>query len=236
MFRLLGGLVVVFAFAALAWMALLPFVVTERIRARTGFEATVERLVANPFTGEIEVRGLVLRNPAEFPVREFVEVRSLRAEVRLRSLWGARTEFETVAVDVGAVTLVKSPSGAINAEVFEAVPAAGKRAFLVRTLRLKVGRLVVADHSRRTPTTREQALDMDAVFPEVTEVEQVATTPALQPLGAVAAVLLQLVPGEWGTSVDAVARSGAGRLKDLGRKAGEGVKGFFDALEESKKP
>ncbi len=235
MFKLLVFLVVVFAFAALAWMALLPFVVTERIRARTGFEATLERLVANPFTGEIELRGLVLRNPAEFPVREFIEVKSLRAEVRLRSLWGARTEFDVVAVEVGAVTLVKGPSGAINAEMFEAATA-GKRAFRVRTLRLKVGRLVVADHSRRTATTQEQALNVDAVFSEVTDVEQVATTPALQPVGAVAAVLLQLVPGELGHSVDEAARSGAGRLKDLGRKAGEGVKGFFDALEESKKP
>jgi hypothetical protein len=31
-------------------------------------------------------------------------------------------------------------------------------------------------------------------------------------------------------------KSGAGLLKDAGRKAGEKIKGYFDALEESRKP
>lgn len=237
--KLLVFLVVVFACAALAWMALLPFVVTKRIQERTGFEATLERLVANPFTGDFEATGLRLRNPAEFPVREFIEVRTLRANLRLRSLGSARTEFDAVTIDVGTITLVKGPTGAINAERFAAAAETARstrRPFRVRTLRLKVDRLMVVDHSRLTPTTQEQALNVNAEFPDVTEIQAVANTPALQPLGAMAEVLLQLVPGEFGTSVDELARSGAGLLNEVGRKAGEGVKGFFDALEESKKP
>lgn len=240
LFKLLMFLVVLAAFAALAWMLLLPFVVTARIRERTGFDATVERVVVNPLSGEFDVRGLVLRNPDEFPVREFVELKTVRGHVGVRSLWSERTEFDAMTIEVGTITLVKAPSGAINAEVFERNAAAGapegRRAFLVRQLRLAVGRLVVVDDSSRQRATEERALAMEQVRTDVTSVEEMFASPALRPLGPVVDVLFSLVPGELGASLDQAAKTGAGFLKEAGRKTGEGMKGFFDALEESKKP
>lgn len=238
-FKLLVLLAVLSAFAALAWMVLLPFVVTARIRERTGFEAGVARVVANPFNGEFDVRGLVLRNPADFPVRDFVALEQVSGTVRVRSLFSERTEFDAITMEVGAITLVKAENGAINAEAFEravARRAAGRRAFAVRELRLRVDRLVVVDYSGGRPRSEEQALGKEQVYREITAMEQVFEAAALQPLAPVAEVLLSLVPGEIGASITTAASAGAERLKEAGRKTGEGVKGFFDALEESKKP
>jgi hypothetical protein len=239
-FKLLIFLVVLTAFAALAWMLLLPFVVTARIRERTGFEATVQRVVVNPLSGEFDLRGLVLRNPAEFPVREFVELKTVRGHVRVGSLWSERTEFDAMTIEVGTITLVKAPSEAINAEVFERNVAAdarkGQRAFLVHELRLRVERLIVVDHSGRQPAREERALAVEQVQRDVTSVGEMFTSAALRPLAPVVDVLFRLVPGELGVSLDQAAKTGAELLKEAGRKTGEGVKGFFDALEESKKP
>ena len=60
------------------------------------------------------------------------------------------------------------------------------------------------------------------------------------PLAPVGVALKGLVPGELGDAIgDAVkgaGKAGAGFFKSVGHKAGEKVKGFFDALEESRKP
>ena len=55
---LLGGL------GAILWVVLLPTAVAVLVRERTGFAVKVDRLSVNPFTGNVSVHGLVLKNPA----------------------------------------------------------------------------------------------------------------------------------------------------------------------------
>lgn len=110
--------VVLAAVGALAWMLLLPILVTAQIRARTGFEVSVASLSCNAFTGRLIMRGLVLGNPRTFPARDFVELQEFRAEAELGSLFSERLVLDALTVDFRKVMLVRRADGRTNAEVF----------------------------------------------------------------------------------------------------------------------
>ena len=88
--KLLALLAVLGAATALGWMLLLPVVVVAQLRERTGFDATVETLSCNVFSGRIAVRGLVVKNPASFPIGDFLD---LRAFLR-KPTWGRSSPTE----------------------------------------------------------------------------------------------------------------------------------------------
>ena len=250
--QLLVLLAVVLSAAALAWMLFLPLVLTTQLRQRTGFDTTVRSLAVNPFTGTVEVRGLVLANPPTFPLRDFVEVREFYADVDMLSLWSERPVISTVVLDVASVTLVKRENGQTNAEAFQhnlTLAADGQPRppssrpplrFLIRRLKVRIDRLVIADHTTRLPTSREYHLGLNQNYTDVTELKQLFAPAALLSLAPVGAALHGLVPGDLGRalndSVMGTSKSGAGWLKEVGRKAGQKAKEYFDALEESKKP
>jgi uncharacterized protein involved in outer membrane biogenesis len=251
-FKLLVTLAVIFAALALAWMLFLPAVVTAQLRQRTGFDATVQRLVVNPLTGTVELRGLVVTNPPTFPVADFVELREFRADADVFSLFSDRAVFNSMLLDVASVTLVKREDGVSNAEAFQQHltatdrtpsvprPAPTSRRFLVRQLTVRMDRLVIADHSTRLPRSREYRLRLNQSYRDVTDVKQLLAPAALQSLAPVAEALTGLVPGDLGQAIgDTVknaTKAGEKLLRSTGRKAGEKVKGYFDALEESRKP
>lgn len=248
LFKLLVFLVVVAAIGALAWMVLLPSVFTKRIRAMTGFDASVESLVVNPLSGEVRVRGFVLENPPTFPLSEFLELREFRAKARTRTLFSEQLVIDSMVIDLPRVTLVKRDDGTTNAQAFEKNlkearereprPPSSKpaRTYLVRELRLRVDELVVADHSGRRPSVRTFTLGIAQDYRDVTSLEQLLTPAALRPLAPVAVAVSGFVPGDLGVAIEEAARSGADTLKEAGRKTTEAVRGIFDALEESRKP
>lgn len=252
MFNLLVALAVIFAAAALAWMLFLPAVLTAQLRQRTGFDASVQSLAVNPFTGTVKLKGLVVTNPPTFPVRDFVELREFNADAVVFSLFSDRVVFNSILLDVASVTLVKREDGQSNAGAFQhhlettdgnrvAPPSSrSSRRYLIRRLTVRVDRLVIADHSSRLPRSREYRLGLNQSYTDVTEVKQLLAPAALQSLAPVAEALNGLVPGDLGVAIgDAVkgaTKAGENLLKAAGRKAGEKVKGYFDALEESRKP
>lgn len=246
MLRLLMFLVVIFAFAALGWMIFLPVVVTQQLRSRTGFDAKVQRVSVNPFTGSMDLRGFVVTNPPNFPTHEFIELRAFAANARIWSLFSEQLVFDTMAVDLTRITLVKRQDGKTNAQVFEenwtdahqrlVAAKRSSRQVLVHRLNLKVDRLVIADHSLRQPTVKEFTLGLHQTYVDVTELKQLFAPAVLQNLAPVAAAISGLIPGEMGEVLGAAGKSGVELLKEVGQRAEVKVKGLFDALEESKKP
>jgi uncharacterized protein involved in outer membrane biogenesis len=252
LFKLLVVLVALSAVLALAWMLFLPLVLTTQLRRRTGFDATVQSLAVNPFTGRVALRGLVLTNPPAFPDREFVEVREFSAGAEVFSLLSDRLVFTFIDVDVAGLTLVKCDNGQANTEVFRrnltqapASPtqpsaAAPPRRFLIRRLTVRFDRLVIIDHTGRQPASRDYRLGLNHTYTNVSDPSQLFAPAVLQSLGPVGEALDAFVPGRLGRTLTdtlkGAAKSGAGFLKEAGRKAGEKVKEYFDALEESRKP
>jgi hypothetical protein len=251
-FKLLVFLAVVFAAVAMAWMLFLPVVFTTQLRQRTGFDATVESLAVNPFTGTVELRGLVVTNPPTFPVRDFVQLRRFHADAELFSLLTDRPVFTSVILDVSKVTLVKRDDRQTNAGAFQdhltgtgadpvlPLPARPTHGFLIRRLTVRIDEIVIADHTGRVPAVQDYKPGFTQTYLEVTSVKQLLAPAALSGLMPVGAALDGLLPGALGRAlsetVKDAAKSGAGLLKAAGRRTGEKIKGYFDALEESKKP
>jgi hypothetical protein len=239
-FNLMLFLAILFACLAVAWMILLPFAVTKLVQERTGFGLEIQTFYANPFTANLEVRGLVITNPPAFPRKDFVEVREFRADAQLFSLFSHRPVIDYMVVNMTEITLVKDQRGLINTRVFQeglarpspdAQPpaAAPGREFLIKRLQVRLDRLVIADYSRRKPDVHEFTLNFSHTYENVTSAKQLAAPFAdiFAPLaGAIGGILPE---------TDAALRAAGGRVKETGRKTGEAVKGLFDALEKTLK-
>jgi hypothetical protein len=233
-------LAILFACLAVAWMILLPFAVTRFVQERTGFGIEIQSLYANPFTANLELRGLVITNPPAFPRKDFVDVREFRAGARLFSLFGHRPVIDYIVVNMTGITLVKDQRGLINTKVFQeglAGPsphppppaAAPAREFLIKRLQVRLDRLVIADYSRRKPDVREFTLNFSHTYENVTSAKQLAA-PFADIFAPVAGAIGGILP-----ETDAALRAAGGRVKETGRKTGEAVKGLFDALEKTLK-
>jgi uncharacterized protein involved in outer membrane biogenesis len=228
-------------------MLFLPQIVTTQLRKRTGFDATIQRLSVNPVTGTVEMRGFVLTNPPTFPVSDFIELREFRANAKASTLFSNQPVFDRMLVNAATVTLVKRQDGRTNAEAFQGnledherktlvAKSDARRGILVRELELRVDRLVIIDHSLRVPSRREFTLNLRQTYADVTSIDQLLAPAALRQLAPVAVAIGDLLPRDLGKLFNEAGSSGSGLLQEVGRKAGERVKGFFDALEESKKP
>lgn len=248
--KLLLALVAVSATVALAWMLLLPGLVTAQLRQRTGFEANVASLMVNPFTGRIVARGFVLNNPPTFPRAEFLQVRSFEAEAEMFTLFTDKPVFTRVVLDVGLLALVRRPDGKTNAGVFqnyllEDVPGPAlrrtdrekpPRAFLIRRLEVRFDRLLIADHTRREPAVNEYPLKLERTFTDITDSRQLVLPGSLDELFALGRAVGTLLPEDASQALDRAMRSGTDTVRELTRRNRPVMPGFTDALEESKKP
>ncbi|HXQ82260.1 MAG TPA: hypothetical protein VN775_13160 [Opitutaceae bacterium] len=250
---LLGG---VLALVALAWMMLLPAVVEHELRAVTGFEFRVAVLTANPFSGRVVVRGLVANNPPGYPAPDFVELRELRSAVEVFSwIFSDRIVIDDLDLDVGTIVLMRRHDGRTNAGDFMAAFAAGGTGppaaapapaprkptrYLVKNLRLRLDRLVVADYSGAQPDEKTYQLHIDQTCSDVTDPRQLLVPGVVRSLHG---FLLRhdvgrLLPGDLGSALSA-AVGGAEHIgsdvKGAGKKTGEYLKGLLDKLEQSPK-
>ena len=245
-FRLLLFVAFLAAGLVLAWMILLPPALTRFVRGRTGFTMEIQTLYVNPFAGRLELRGLAVTNPPAFPNPAFTEVRAVRVDWQVSSLFSQRLVVDDAVIDVAGITLVRDQHGAVNAALFQerlvgaASPARAptgapgeakgrEQEFLIKRLQVRCDRLVIADYSGRQPAVRELALNFNHTYENVTSAQQLAAL-----LGEL------LVPGagtvgSLGPEAGTAPRGAGSSLKETGRKTGEPVKGFFDALEKSLK-
>lgn len=244
-------LAALFAVGALAWMTLLPYVVTSQLRRLTGFDVAIETLMVNPFTGTIRARGLVVNNPPTFPRPEFLQVREFEAEADLVSLFTRRPVVDQLKLDIGLLALVKRANGRTNLEVFrgylDAPPSPDRpmpakperstgRAFTIRRLSVRFDRLVLADYSGAKPVVNDYPVKLDRTFTNVTDSRQLLLPDSLAQLFALGGAVGSLLPEDIGKVLDNALHSGRDLLQGVRRPDTEAFHGFSDALEESKKP
>ena len=159
-------LVCAFAMLAFGWMLLLPGLFTSVIENRTGFPARVDSFYANPFTGEVRMRGLVVVNPAGFAEGQFLDLQQFSAKADLFSLLAGNPVLDMTTLDVARITVVTNAQGANNLDLAyrrlatssakktaaPAKPGAPAQAssseplqFLVRNLDVRLNEVVVKD-------------------------------------------------------------------------------------------
>jgi hypothetical protein len=247
--KLLIVFVVVFAVVALAWMLFLPAIVTGTLQRRTGFPVKVESLAVNPFTAKVQLRGLLIENPAGFPVPDFVQLREFHAEAELTTLFSDRLVFDVAVLDVAQVALVKNPAGQSNAALFQerltgvarpapgrpgpAEPAKKSQEFLIRHLMLRFDKVLIVDATGGKPNTREYRLGVNQTYENVTSPVQIAL-PLVTKISALGGSLGDFA-GKLGVDTLDAAKKTGGTLLDAGKKAGETLKGLFQSLEQNPK-
>ncbi|MDP2137371.1 MAG: hypothetical protein Q8J74_05910 [Candidatus Didemnitutus sp.] len=236
---------------ALAWVLLLPKIVASVVRSKTGFELTINELSVNPLTAKVRLAGLVVKNPPGWTETAFLNLRALRADAELMSLFKGRLIADEIVVDVTHVTLVKNSEGIFNILVFQEgltgpaspagagspKPETGKSPeFLIRRLMVKFDRLTYADHSGRKPVVREYNL---AINRELRDVDSVAAL--VSPFqGAALSVVSDAVGGMFQDATQLLQNSGdlvkdaGGTLKETGKKAGDTLKGLMQSLDKKK--
>ncbi len=246
-----------FALAALGWMLFLPMLVERELRQVTGFDVRIEVLAANPFTGHVSVRGLRATNPPGYPSPDFVRLRELHADVNEYSwLFTDRLYIDDMFVDAEAVQIVRQHNGRSNAAELTAAfsgappgtaqgakPVAPSKPlkFLIRTLRIRLDRLVIADYTLATPEVRTYNLNIDHSFTNISQAKQLLVPDVVRSLYSfgLRRDTEQLLPGDFGRALaDAVGAAAhvGDKLKEAEHKTGQYLKGLLDKLEQSAKP
>jgi hypothetical protein len=247
----LGGIL---ALVALAWMAFLPAAVEHELRTVTGFDVHVSSLSANPFTGRVVARGFTASNPATYPKPDFIEVRRMRAEMNLFSLaFSERIRINDLDLDVDRIELIRRHDGRSNAGDFMAAfikpsePSSqptplGKRThYFVKTLHLRLDRLVVADYTGSKSYEKSYDLRIDQTYTDVIDSRQLLTPDVVKRIHSFGLhhEVSELLPGDFGRALaDAVGGMAQveAKVQETVIKTGDAVKGALDKLDQSPKP
>ena len=248
MLKMLMCLVCVAAILAMGWMLFLPGLLTSVLEKRTGFVARVDSIYANPFKGEINLRGLVMVNPAGFRHAEFLDLRQFTAKADLLSLFGDHPVIDMSTIDVARVTVVTNSEGVNNVDLLSrrlswlpdkkakakgATPDDSPLKFLIRHLDVKLGEVVVVNDSGKTPGQHATDLNFQKSYTDVTSGSQflAETAPSLNGVA-----LATLLPGDTGRALDEAVKQALPRQTYAFRRAGEKDSPFMPTLEEKPKP
>jgi uncharacterized protein involved in outer membrane biogenesis len=236
--KLLLFIVVLFVLGAIGWVFLLPRVVVSQIHSKTGFKVTVDHMVVNPLTANVSIKGMVLKNPEDWPEDNFVDLREFRAEANLGSLFSDRMVANEVVIDVAQCTLVKNKNGQFNAKAFSdalsgtdsaAKPKTTekKKAFLIKHLVLKFDTLVYSDYSVAKPTSKKYDLKLNRELRDVDSVAKIVNPITTASIGVLADALNSALNNNPNLLKDA-----ASALQGVSKKTGEKLKGLLDSLEK----
>jgi hypothetical protein len=249
MLKMLMCLVCVAAMMALGWMLFLPGLLTSVIEKRTGFITRVDSIYANPFKGEIHLRGLVMANPVGFGHSEFLDLRQFTAKADLLSLLGDHPVIDMSTIDVARVTVVTNAQGVNNVDLLSrrlawlpdkkakakspADPVDSPLKFLIRHLDVHLGEVVVVNDSGKTPETHLTPLNFQHSYSNITSGDKFLadTAPSLNGV-----TLAALLPGDAGRALADATQRALPRQTYAFRRAGESGSSAMPTLEEKPKP
>ena len=262
--KLLVFLIIFAGVITAAWIILLPPILTSTIRKRTGFDAKVERFVLNPFTSRVELTGFLVTNPAGFPRKEFVEIRSFSADADLMTLFSHRLIIERARVHVANMGVIRNGSGTLNRTLFydrlfpvktkpkdpadarnakkgpaEKKPEPVERAIpevFIKELEVQIDSCVVADYARPAPFIRRYDLAFKESYRDVLNTKQLLRPLAARGLSSVGLALQALIPGDLGKSFAAIIEGSEATKDKDPKKAPDPLKTIVDSLEQNNKP
>jgi hypothetical protein len=157
--------------ASMAWITMLPTLISTVVRVRTGYGVEFNRFSANPFTGKFQVQGLLVKNPPAWTETAFLQVRELRIDFDIMPLLRGRFVADDFFLDLAQLTVVRSEEGENNVMLFKAKlrppkekvpgdpdapppPPPENMGMVVRKATVRFDKLVYADYAGRRPRVR----------------------------------------------------------------------------------
>ncbi len=171
----------------------------KALSAQTGFGVELGRLHLGWNLSSFEVEGARLLNPPDFPVRDALDLRTVRVVVAPLSLFTREIRIREVVLDVAKLVVVRKADGESNAERLggkkrsgggggrgaptppeEPAPGETKtkepRAFRIERLVLKVGAVEMHDFTKAKdggePAVTAMNLNLEQEHHDVTSVQQ----------------------------------------------------------------
>lgn len=142
----------------------------------TGFPLTVGSMDLDLFKNKVTLMEVKLENPADFPVKNFVEMPRLHVEYRPGSFFSSQPHLNFLDLAISNIVVVRNAKGETNLERLkgvggrEAKPASTDATqFRVDTLHLSVGTLTYRDYTKNPPTVRTIPANVDATYKDITE-------------------------------------------------------------------
>lgn len=248
-------MLVVAAIATLAWIIILPRVITGSASELTGFPTRLGSLYVNPFTGVFQGRAMVMQNPPDWGGEALAEVGVVSGQVDVLSLRKKTAVFEKLRIEIDRLVVIVDAQGRTNIEAmgsrFSAAPPVDPFAgsdyataglwgggedpsdFLIEQLDLHIGVIEIHDHGTNPVSRIRDDLDYQHTYTDVRRYEQLITSKLLSQLAKSPATLRVLLSSGL---LGGAGENRSGGLQQLFERAGGALNSFLQGLEQTGKP
>jgi hypothetical protein len=107
-------------------------IIVKMVRSAGGFDITIDKLSVGMLLPTIEISGVKILNPTNFPIREAVEINRLFIRYDRTALMGNHGHVPEIDLDLARVVMIRGKSGDVNlerlAEIEAPQPAVAKAA------------------------------------------------------------------------------------------------------------
>ncbi|MDW8343985.1 MAG: AsmA family protein [Verrucomicrobiae bacterium] len=177
---------VVVLFFARNWLA--RHIVQTAVKQVTGLPLQVASVHVDLMRSQLDVRGIRLQNPPDFPETRFVDMPRLSVNYSLPSLLTGRKHVRKIHIEIDQLVLVKNQRGESNVQKLRGVrsgEATSQASYRLDELRVRIGKVIIKDYSRARPTERTIVLNLDRTYRNITEQTSITRLVLVTMLGPV---------------------------------------------------
>lgn len=220
-------------FFARNWLA--RHAVQTAVKQVTGFPLTIASVNLDLFRSHLDVRGVRLENPSDFPDRLFVEMPHLYVDYTLGSLLTGRNHVREMQIHIDHLVLVKNAKGESNVQRLRGITSSdspSRATYRLDQLRVRVGKVTIKDYTRARPTERTLTLNLDRTYRNITDQTSITRLVLMTMLGPIPLPEFGIRPAELSRGLESVTDA-AGKALGTAAETLEGAgRGVVDTLKK----
>jgi uncharacterized protein involved in outer membrane biogenesis len=184
---IIGIIVVIIVVLLIFKNVLIKTAVEQGTKRTTGLELAIGDMDVGLLASKVDITGMQLLNPAEFPDKIMIDISQLVVDVELASFFKKQAHVQTLALDLKEFIVVRNKDRKLNLSVLKSVSEKQKRAkkpvdqkerkkekeapqVTIDTLILKIGKVIYKDYSwGKKPFTKTFTLGIDEVYHDITD-------------------------------------------------------------------
>lgn len=151
----------------------------------TGFSVDLDSLKIGIFRPVIDIRGLKVNNPADYPDRVMLDLPQLYVRYSLLEILKGNVDISELTVTLKEFSVIKNKDGTTNVGELKGmggVKEKGRKKGVspsnmpgarIGLLRLKLGRIVYKDNSIQPPSTKVYNLNINKEFRDISDLRSV---------------------------------------------------------------